>query len=134
MVSCKDCLSADNILACSEKDSMTQYLEWQLSSCTRAHRRYGGRPSLPLRRHGRCCRSLSPSLRPSADWNHRRLFRRPVLLLQLSETSPDLTTDHDSPDEPCAIISQTTPDVITSGCLPATASNLIVPEPRTVRF
>eukprot|EP00061_Rhincodon_typus_P002763 g18399.t1 len=53
---------------------------------------------------------------------------------QLSDTSSYRLLDHDLPPEHQNIFSQTIHNLITSGDLPPTASNLIVPQPCTIRF
>eukprot|EP00061_Rhincodon_typus_P007836 g29925.t1 len=53
---------------------------------------------------------------------------------QLFNISSYCLLDHDSTSNHQAIISQTIDNLITSGDLPSTASNLIVPQTRTVHF
>eukprot|EP00061_Rhincodon_typus_P001088 g13679.t1 len=53
---------------------------------------------------------------------------------QLSDISSYRPLDHDPTPDHQTIISQTIHNFITSGDLPPTASNLIVPQPRTARF
>ncbi|XP_072438985.1 uncharacterized protein [Chiloscyllium punctatum] len=53
---------------------------------------------------------------------------------QLEDTSSYCSLDHDPTPHHQTIISQTIQNLITSGDLPPTASNLIVREPRTARF
>ncbi|XP_067885423.1 uncharacterized protein [Heterodontus francisci] len=53
---------------------------------------------------------------------------------QLSDTSSYLPLDHDPTTEHQATVSRTVIGIISSRDLPPTASNLIVPQPRTARF
>ncbi|XP_059503918.1 uncharacterized protein LOC125456606 [Stegostoma tigrinum] len=53
---------------------------------------------------------------------------------QLSDTSSYGSLDHDPTSKHQTIISQTIHNLITSGDLPPTACNLIVPQPRAARF
>ncbi|XP_062914076.1 uncharacterized protein LOC134351618 [Mobula hypostoma] len=53
---------------------------------------------------------------------------------QLADTSSYLPLDHDPTKEHQAMVSHTIIDFIHSGNLPSTATNLIVPTPRTSRF
>eukprot|EP00061_Rhincodon_typus_P017061 g45590.t1 len=54
--------------------------------------------------------------------------------LQLSDTSSYQPLDHDPTPDNQNIISQTIYNLITSGELPPTATNLLIPQPRTARF